>query len=381
MAIEFFESVDDKRHKDYQNRLSFMLSQPDILKKLNNSSHTNFGKIYLFIKMFFIISYLIKEQEESNNRQKMKISVDYKDLTNNQMSNEKKVKVLVDDINKMDGDNLKEVILNDIKKQGESFKERLMQRRKRNQDNKSRQCSRQCSPKREDREIENNLESVLSHDVVKNLNFDNLENHTEEVDSTISTHNTHLENDSINPLKPNLEKRIIIDSIEEADEKDVLEDENPTKPNYEPKLLSKHKNLFDEIDLNLENYNKEFNSYFYHSVFQRFSETIDRLMNEQFKKYAETCRIYQNQIKEMEFLMNDDDQHQESINSIIESLREEKQQELDRIEYHYQNLIDEAVSNFKMFGIKNNSGVQLIEEKLKLDMFNLVNNTILPGLK
>lgn len=45
MAIEYFESVEDKRHKDYQNRLSFMLSQPDILKKMNNATHTNFGMI------------------------------------------------------------------------------------------------------------------------------------------------------------------------------------------------------------------------------------------------------------------------------------------------------------------------------------------------
>lgn len=308
----------------------------------------------------------------------MKISVDYKDLTNNQISNEKKVKVLVDNINKTDGDNLKEVILNDIKKQGESFKERLMQRRKKNQENKSRQCSRQCSrqasPKKDEKEnSEVKLENALNLNVVKTLNFDNFEN---------------SENQNLNKNDNNKdsEKRIIIDTIDEQEEKDIHDeidnnnnDNNDIKP--ELKLLSKHKNLFDEIDLNLENYNKDFNSYFYQSVFQRFSETIDRLMNEQFRKYTETCRIYQNQIKEMEFLMNDDDQHQESINSILESLKEEKQQELERIEYHYQNLVDEAISNFKMFGIKNNSGVQLIEEKLKLDMFNLVNNSILPGLK
>jgi hypothetical protein len=306
----------------------------------------------------------------------MKISVEYKELNNTQISNEKKVKVLVDDINK-DGDNLKEAILNDIKKQGESFKERLMRKRKKNQENKSKQCSRQCTPKK-DGDRDNNevkLENSLNLNVVKTLNFDNFERTANNNDPTSESNLLNKDNSE--------EKRIIIDTIDEIEEKDTQEEEyenTEIKP-VELKLLSKHKNLFDEIDLNLENYNKEFNAYFYQSVFQRFSETIDRLMNEQFKKYTETCRIYQNQIKEMEFLMNDDDQHQESINSILESLKEEKQQELDRIDYHYQNLIDESISNFKMFGIKNNSGVQLIEEKLKLDMFNLVNNTILPGLK
>ena len=35
MAVEYYESIEDKRHKDYQNRLNVLLSQPEILKKMN----------------------------------------------------------------------------------------------------------------------------------------------------------------------------------------------------------------------------------------------------------------------------------------------------------------------------------------------------------
>ena len=38
MAIEYYESVDDPRFKDYQNRLNMMLSQPDILKKMSETN-------------------------------------------------------------------------------------------------------------------------------------------------------------------------------------------------------------------------------------------------------------------------------------------------------------------------------------------------------
>lgn len=102
-------------------------------------------------------------------------------------------------------------------------------------------------------------------------------------------------------------------------------------------------------------------------------------MEEKFNKYTETCRNYHSQIKEMEFLLTDDDQHRESIIMIIDSLKEEKQQEIDRMEEHYNKVIEEAMINFKTFGVKENSGIQLIEEKFKLDLFNLINDSITPN--
>ena len=64
--------------------------------------------------------------------------------------------------------------------------------------------------------------------------------------------------------------------------------------------------------------------------------------------------------------------------SIIESLREEQTHEFDRIDDHYNKLISECQANFKNFIFKNNPGIQLIEEKFKLDMYNLINLILLP---
>lgn len=143
-------------------------------------------------------------------------------------------------------------------------------------------------------------------------------------------------------------------------------------------MSGKYAQLFEDVDAGLEGFSSEFRNYFYSYVFQRSIENLNNLMDEKFKKYTETCRIYQNQIKEMEFLILDDDLHIESIQETIESLKEERQQEIQRMEDHYQNLIDEAVLNIKSFGIKNNSGIQLIEEKFKLDLYSLVNDFIIP---
>ena len=73
-----------------------------------------------------------------------------------------------------------------------------------------------------------------------------------------------------------------------------------------------------------------------------------------------------------------DDMHQESIKNIIDSLKEEQEHELDRIDDYYNNLISEAQANFKSYALKANPGIQLIEEKFKLDMYTLINAILVP---
>jgi hypothetical protein len=89
---------------------------------------------------------------------------------------------------------------------------------------------------------------------------------------------------------------------------------------------------------------------------------------------------YQGQIKEMEFIINGDseDQHQDGIKAVIDALKEEQEMELERVEDQYDGLITEAQSNFRNLSLKANPGVQLIEEKFKLDMYTLINAILLP---
>jgi hypothetical protein len=51
---------------------------------------------------------------------------------------------------------------------------------------------------------------------------------------------------------------------------------------------------------------------------------------------------------------------------------------LNRIEDYYDKLVIDAQNNFKNISFKNNPGVQLIEEKFKLDLYNLINLIISP---
>lgn len=101
-------------------------------------------------------------------------------------------------------------------------------------------------------------------------------------------------------------------------------------------------------------------------------------MDEKYTRYVEVHQTYHGQIKEMEFLLTteNDENKKENIKAIIDSLKEEQEHELDRVEDNFNKLIIEAQSNFKNLGFKSNPGVELIEEKFKLDMYNLINGIL-----
>ena len=61
--------------------------------------------------------------------------------------------------------------------------------------------------------------------------------------------------------------------------------------------------MFVEIRETLEQFVGEFNYFFYEHVFQRFTEHIQKLMDEKYLKYTEISKNYHSQIKEMEFLI------------------------------------------------------------------------------
>jgi len=150
-------------------------------------------------------------------------------------------------------------------------------------------------------------------------------------------------------------------------------------------LGPKHKQMFNEIKETIESFICEFNQYFYEHLFQKFIEQIQKITDEKYQKYIEISKNYHSQIKEMEFLINssgdEESDHKESLKGILDALKEEQQNELDRIEDHYNKLINDAYTNFKNFGFKNNSGIQIIEEKFKLDTFNMMNEILNPKSK
>lgn len=75
----------------------------------------------------------------------------------------------------------------------------------------------------------------------------------------------------------------------------------------------------------------------------------------------------------------DDDQHKESIELIIANLKDERDSEVELINHKYSKIIQAEVEKFSGRQISGNSAVTLLEEKLKLEIISLVNDTMFPS--
>ena len=116
MAIEYYESKEDPKFKDYENRLNSLLCQPDILMKMNDFSKVGVNKEFLTPSKKF--------REKTNIAKKVMISTN---TNNNKIVNEGKVQNIIKDIN--NNENIGNLVGNDMNAQKETFQKRLEDRK------------------------------------------------------------------------------------------------------------------------------------------------------------------------------------------------------------------------------------------------------------
>jgi hypothetical protein len=72
--------------------------------------------------------------------------------------------------------------------------------------------------------------------------------------------------------------------------------------------------------------------------------------------------------------------YKDSFNTIISQLKDEMQLELEKLDDHFDQKIKENKKKFKSMGLNSNNGIQVIEEKFKLEMFNMINDLLNPKI-
>lgn len=73
-----------------------------------------------------------------------------------------------------------------------------------------------------------------------------------------------------------------------------------------------------------------------------------------------------------------DGTYKDSFKSIISQLKDEEQLELEKLDDHFDQKIKENKKKYKSMGLTSNNGIQVIEEKFKLEMFNMINDLLNP---
>lgn len=161
---------------------------------------------------------------------------------------------------------------------------------------------------------------------------------------------------------------------------------NIISPNESTSILGeykgpKHKVLFNNMNSSISNFLEDFKLLFFDQIFVKFYKNLNELLEEKHNKRFEIYYKYQSQISEMELMMNDDDNHKESIKIIIENLEEERKEDINKLNNEYEDILNKKLSEFKEQNIKGCPSINNIENKFKIDMLNSVNEIIYPNSK
>ena len=102
------------------------------------------------------------------------------------------------------------------------------------------------------------------------------------------------------------------------------------------------------------------------------------MIDEKYDKYIEITVNYHSQIKENEFLLepNSNDPAQEEIKQAIELLKEDQEHQIGIVEFQYNSMINQKISDFKLTALQNNPSLILLEEQLKLDVYQIINDAL-----
>ena len=183
------------------------------------------------------------------------------------------------------------------------------------------------------------------------------------------------------------EKMKKIDDIEKLkdekfDSESENEDNNNINTNEKNSSIEEIPPIFQQTYYDIEDkmnkYIKDFNEYFYKDIFYHFSSQLKDLYDSKYKKYIQVNNYYHTNIKQNEYLLeyeeNLTEEKKQEYQSIINSLKEEQQDQIDKIEDEFNGVIQTKLNEFKRTAIKNNCGINLIEEQVKLDIYSLIND-------
>jgi hypothetical protein len=237
-------------------------------------------------------------------------------------------------------------------------------------------------------EEQSRKKSIMDKDVIRNVDIDEkiLTSVNQKMDllmkliEDIEENKLNDDEDDENLLNNNEKNNLINNNdnniiIEEKKENKKLS-ESQTNPINVP---IKFQSTYYQVESIMQSYMDEFNNLYYKDIFEQFSSGLKEIYDNKYKKYIDISIEYHNQIKENEHILENNDNLSEEkkieIQQIIDSLKDEQQNQIAKIEDEFNRLIVSKVNEFKINSFKNNSGIQLLEEQLKLDIYSLINES------
>ena len=186
--------------------------------------------------------------------------------------------------------------------------------------------------------------------------------------------------------KINLEKEnctVLTTETTELDESQNFEmmDLNNNEPNkkiiediykFKVNLPLKHKKNLLNLKNQIDNYIVNYANNIYDNYFMKSSEKIKSILEEKHLKYVEIHKEYCTKMKNIKFLLSiDEDTNDEEINEILDSMKKEENEIINKMNADYDKLLTHEISNFKKDNLKNFPPI--LEEKIKRDIYSELN--------
>ena len=223
-------------------------------------------------------------------------------------------------------------------------------------------------------------QSIVDQNVIRNVEID--ENITNSVNQRMELLNKLIDDIEKNKIKDDEDDDNIDESAENNENKnEILEDKKEQNLLSEIhtdviKVPAKFQSTYYQLESMMQSYMDEFNNYYYKDIFEQFASKLKEIYDQKYTKYIEVSVEYHTQIKKNEHILENTDnlseEKKEEIKQIIDSLKDEQQNQIAKIEDEFNRLIVAKVNEFKLNSFKNNSGIQLMEEQLKLDIYSLI---------
>ena len=223
-------------------------------------------------------------------------------------------------------------------------------------------------------------QSIVDQNVIRNVEID--ENITNSVNQRMELLNKLIDDIEKNRIKDDEDDDNIDESAENNENKnEILGDKKEQNLLSEIhtdviKVPAKFQSTYYQLESMMQSYMDEFNNYYYKDIFEQFASKLKEIYDQKYTKYIEVSVEYHTQIKKNEHILENTDnlseEKKEEIHQIIDSLKDEQQNQIAKIEDEFNRLIVAKVNEFKLNSFKNNSGIQLMEEQLKLDIYSLI---------
>ena len=268
---------------------------------------------------------------------------------------------------------------NEIKEEKKEIKEENIK-----EENKEKNEIKENETKEEKKEIKDEKESLNNNNIKNEINEENVKSiilarRKSITDNPFKTIN--IDKEIYNLIE---EKIIIIDNLYYGiyPECDSNFASSRSLPEISKKLTmeqipSEFQSTVLEIDNKAKGLVDNINKYFYLEMFDNFFLKLRELYRNKYEDYIKVNNEYHNNIRENEFMMESDENitelEKKQIQNIIDCLKEEQKDQIDLIIDKYNNKIKNYINEFKQNLFKNNTDVELMEERVKLDIYTIIN--------